>query len=253
MHLINRSIASRSFPNAWKIARVTPVYKSGDRADLNNYRPISILSVLSKITEKVVCIQLTSYLLEHHVLTPTQYAYRPGHSTEDALLDAVDWLTRTIDNGHVASLTAIDLSKAFDSVDHTVLLDKLEWYGVDSAWFRSYLDDRKQVVGHGDSNPLPMSHGVPQGSLVGPILFLIFINDLPCFLSHGRLLSYADDTQLLDHSPPDVIGLSLLKSRVEESIRCLKTWFQANSLKMNPGKTDFTLIGTKSVLQKKNC
>ena len=88
LHLINRSIASRSFPNAWKIARVTPVYKSGDRADLNNYRPISILSVLSKITEKVVCIQLTSYLLEHHILTPTQYAYRPGHSTEDALLDA---------------------------------------------------------------------------------------------------------------------------------------------------------------------
>ena len=211
LHLINSSIVSCTFPDAWKTARVTPVYKAGDPADLNNFRPISILPVLSKITEKVVCLQLTSYLLDHHVLTPTQYAYRPRHSTEDALIDTVEWLARAVDNGHVASLTTIDLSKAFDSVDHGVLLEKLEWCGVASEWFRSYLCERRQVVGSSSSTPLPLSHGVPQGSLVGPILFLIFINDLSCFLPHGRLLSYADDTQLLDSSPPNVTGLSHLK------------------------------------------
>ena len=104
-----------------------------------------------------------------------------------------------------------------------------------SEWFKSYLIDRKQTVTGGSSDPLPMTHGVAQGSILGPILFLILINDLPCFLTHGRLLSYADD-----HSPPTTIGLSQLRSRVEQSILDLQLWFQANSLKMNPKKTFIT-------------
>ena len=165
------------------------------------------------------------------------------------MLDAVDWVSKQVDNGHVASLTSLDLSKAFDSVDHGVLLDKLEWCGVQSTWFHSYLENRKQTVS-GGSSLLPLSHGVAQGSIVGPILFLIFINDLSSFLTHGRLLSYADDTQLLDHSPPDAVGLSCLKVRVEETIAQLQHWFQSNSLKMNPNKTFFTLIGTTQSLKK---
>jgi len=102
----------------------------------------------------------------------------------------------------------------------------------------------------GGSSLLPLTHGVAQGSIVGPILFLTFINDMPSFLPHGRLLSYADDTQLLDHSPPDVIGLSNLKLRVEESISQLQNWFRANSLKMNTDKTHFTLLGTNNSLKK---
>ena len=97
-----------------------PIHKSGDKTDLNNFRPISILSVLSKVTEKVVCMQLMSYLLDTHVLSPHQYAYRHRHSTEDALIDAVEWISKVVDNGEVASMTTIDLSKAFDSVDHGV-------------------------------------------------------------------------------------------------------------------------------------
>ena len=248
LHVINKSITTCVFPESWKIAAVTPIHKAGDRADVNNFRPISILSVLSKVAEKVVCMQLMSYLLCNHVLSPYQYAYRPCHSTEDALIDAVEWLSKVIDKGNVASLTTLDLSKAFDSVDHGVLLDKLEWCGVHSEWFRSYLCDRRQMVR--DSSILPLTHGVPQGSIVGPILFILFINDLSSFLPHGRLLSYADDTQLLDQSPPDGIGLSQLRTRVEESVRHLQTWFRSNSLKMNPDKTCFTLFGTHSSLKK---
>ena len=107
-----------------------------------------------------------------------------------------------------------------------------------------------QVVTGGSPDPLPLTHGVAQGSILGPILFLIFINDLPCFLPHGRILSYADDTQLLDHAPPSVTGLSDLKARVEETIAELENWFQANSLKMNPTKTFFTLFGTRQSLKK---
>ena len=248
LHLINFSIKSSTFPSDWKIARVTPVFKAGDRANLDNFRPISVLSVLSKITEKVICSQLSSYLLDNHILSSSQYAYRPCHSTEDALIDIVESLTTSLDNGLVSSITTVDLSKAFDSVDHNVLLNKLEWYGISSAWFKNYLSGRKQIVS-GGSVTLPLSHGVAQGSLVGPILFLIFINDLPNFLPHGRLLSYADDTQLLDSAPPNAAGLSDLKARVEESIYRLQSWFQSNSLKMNPNKTDFMVVGTKPSLK----
>ena len=250
LHIINHSISSSVFPSAWKLARVIPVHKSGDTSDPSNYRPISILSALSKIMEKVVSRQLVSYLVKNNVLSPHQYAYRPCHSTEDAVLDAVHWISTQIDAGRVASLTTLDLSKAFDSVDHGVLLDKLEWYGVSSMWFRSYLHDRRQVVTGGSSDPLPLTHGVAQGSILGPILFLILINDLPCFLTHGRLLSYADDTQLLDHSLPTTPDLSQLRCRVEQSIFDLQLWFQANSLKMNQNKTFITLIGTQQTLKK---
>ena len=249
LHLINQSIVTEVFPTAWKVARVIPLFKSGDRTDLNNFRPISILSVLSKIAEKVVAIQLASYLLDHHILCPAQYAYRPNHCTEDAVLDAVDWISQKTDEGRVASLTTIDLSKAFDSVDHGVLLAKLGWYGVMSTnWFRSYLGDRRQVVS-GGSSTLPLTHGVVQASILGPILFLTFMNDLPSSLPHGRLLSYADDTQILDHSLPDPTSLSSLRERVEESMQHLQNWFQVNGLKMNANKTDFALIGTRASLR----
>ena len=202
---------------------------------------------MSKILEKLVCLQLSQHLVSNHLLAPSQYAYRPRHCTEDALVDVVEWLTGRIDEGHVAAVTSVDLSRSFDSVDHDILLTKLSWYGIDSRWFQSYLDGRRQAV-RGGSLILPLSHGVPQGSLVGPILFSIFTNDLPSYLPHGRLISYADDTQLLDSMHPQ--NLSMLKARQEETLLTIQPYFTSNSLKMNPTKTTLLLVGTTNNLKK---
>ena len=201
----------------------------------------------SKLCEKIVCCQLSSYLTENHILADSQFAYRKGHSTEDALLVAVDWLARQVDNGRVASVVSLDLSRAFDSVDHSMLLTKLEWYGIAPAWFRSYLSDRRQVV-RGGTLFLPLTHGVPQGSLLGPILFSIFTNDLPSFISHGYISSYADDTQLLDSDTLE--NLPLLKARQETTLSVVQAYFNSNSLKMNPSKTTLLLVGTPQSLNK---
>ena len=205
--------------------------------------------MLSKILEKVACYQLTSYLHSVNILSPSQYAFRSRHCTEDAVLDAVERLVSNIENGLVSSVTTIDLSKAFDSVDHDVLLTKLSWYGVDTRWFGSYLSGREQIV-RGGRVTLPMSCGVPQGSIIGPILFILFTNDLSGYLTHGRLISYADDTMHLDCAPPDGPGLDDLKNRLEFTVTQLQSWFSANSLKMNKKKTDFMLVGSKPNLKK---
>ena len=247
LHVINASIVNRVFPAAWKMALVVPIHKSGPRHVANNFRPISILPVLSKLCEKAVCAQLSAYFVKCDLFSPSQYAYRPCHSTEDAVLDVTEWTSRRVDDGHVVAITSLDLSKAFDSVDHSVLLMKLQWYGVDPTWFKSYLVGRRQMV-RGGSLFLPLSHGVPQGSLIGPILFSIFTNDLPSYLPHGRLVSYADDTQLLDSAHPD--DLASLKSRQETSLLAVQSYFTANSLKMNPSKTTLLLIGTPNSLKK---
>ena len=248
LHLINSSISTLTFPDAWIVAIITPIHMSGDPLIPGNFRPISILPALSKILEKVVCSRLSSYLITNRILSPFQYAYHSSHSTEDALLDAVEWAARKIDAGDVTSLTWIDLSKAFDSVYHSMLLNKLEWYGISSCWFSSYLSGRSQLVRGGSTAALPLSHGVPQGFIVGLILFLIFVSDLSCFLPHGRLLSYADDTQILDSAPPSFNDHQVLKSRAEENISSLRHWFSLNSLKMNAGKTCFILLGIQHAI-----
>ena len=247
LNIVNASIKQCYFPLSWKLATVVPLHKSGDKDIPNNFRPISLLPVISKLCEKVVCMQLSSYLTTNHLLANSQYAYRAAHSTEDALIDVIEWMSRRIDEGNVVTLTSIDLSRAFDSVDHNILIDKLCWYGIDPSWFRSYLVGRQQVV-RGGSLSLPLSHGVPQGSLIGPILFSIFTNDLPSHLPHGRLISYADDTQLLDSAHTD--DLSTLKKRQENTLIAVQSYLTSNSLKMNPGKTTLLLVGTPQNLKK---
>ena len=250
LKIVNKSLTGGSFPDAWKIAEVVPIYKGkGDENQASNYRPISLLSHLSKLTEKMACNQLSQYLSTNNILFCNQYAYRPCHCTEDAVLDAVDWISRNSERGEISSITAADLSKAFDSVDHSVLLSKLGWYGIDTEWFRSYLSGRRQLV-RGGTATQPVSFGVPQGSIAGPILFSLFTNDLHCHLPDCRVIAYADDTQLLDHSLPEPQNLVQLKLRIEKSLDTLQLWFRSNSLKMNPSKTDFAIVGTRQAIKK---
>ena len=248
LNLINCTIRTGVFPSKWKVALVVPLHKSGDVGIAKNYRPISLLSVLSKITERVVCNQLTGYLSENKILSDAQFAYRRGHSVEDALIDALDWVTKRIDSGHIVSITALDLSKAFDSVNHSVLLSKMGWYGIASDWFASYLTDRRQMV-RGGTSVLPVTCGVPQGSIVGPILFCLTVNEIQNFLPHGRLISYADDTQLFDSSPKDSASMTSLRNRLKESLMSIEMWLRVNSLKMNPSKTEFSLLGTRQAVK----
>ena len=250
LHLINLSLSTKVFPNRWKTACILPIPKSGDPTVPSNNRPISLLSVLSKILEKVVCTQLTSYLEANGILNPRQYAYRANHSTEDAVLGVVERIVSNIDTGLVSSVTTLDLSKAFDSVDHNLLLSKLSWYGVDDLeWFRSYLTDRQQIV-RGGRKTLHVTCRVPQGSIVGPILFILFTTDLSAHLTHGVLTSYADDTVHVDCASPDELGLADLKARLELTMRELNAWFSSNSLKLNEKKTNFFLVGSKRNLAK---
>ena len=181
-----------------------------------------------------------SYLVDGHILCPQQYGFRPGQSTESALLDAVGYITENIDSRRVTSFVTADTSKAFDSVEHGRLLEKLGWYGIDETWFRAWLSDRIQSVRGGTCAELPVTHGVIQGSILGPVLFLVFTNDLPQHVPHGKLVMYADDAQFLDTDLPG--NLPELKRRVEENLSAALIWFTKNRLKLNPAKTDLLVL-----------
>ena len=242
LKVINTSITSGVLPCEWKVATVIPLFKSGDRAAPGNYRPVSILPTVAKLAESVVCSELVQYLVSHNVLCDQQHGFRPGRSTESAMLDAVTHLTNNMDRGMISCLTTADTSKAFDSVQHGRLLDKLGWYGVDGHWFRDWLSDRHQSV-RGGSTTVPITHGVVQGSILGPVLFLLFTNDLSSFLRDTKTVLYADDVQFIHSALPN--QQRELQRDIEATLSKAQRWFIENSLKINPTKTDLVLISSR--------
>ena len=200
--LFNRSLLSSTFPCIWKSGKVSALFKSGDRCDPNNYRPITILPTVSKILEKAVHSQVYNYLLETKFLTPRQFGFRPKLSTEVALVNFTDLVLQNMDKTLVTGAVFLDLSKAFDTVDHSILFRKLSKSGLSDIvvdWLRSYLSQRNQVtvIGSAVSTAKPVSVGVPQGSVLGPLLFLIYVNDMPSCIKSCEVSLYADDTNYL--------------------------------------------------------
>ena len=235
LHVINFSIRSGEVPAEWKHASVVPLYKKGDQCDPANFRPISINSVPGKLCEKCICSQLSVYLDQNHVLSDNQHGFRANHSTETAMIDTLHFLSTNMDNGNVSTLLAADTSRAFDSIEHERLLDKLGWYGVSRHWFEDWLRGRSQSIQGSKSGALPVTYGVIQGSLLRPKLFLIFTNDLACHLPSGKQVMYADDVQFLDSD--SVKNLASLKERMENTLDAALLWFTQNRLKINPTKT----------------
>ena len=241
-----QSIITGIFHEEWKEARVSPLYKSGAKNDPSNYRPISVIPTVSKIYEKIIYDQLYDYLNTYNLLTHCQSGFRSFHSTLTALLEATNDWSVNIDNGMLNGVVFIDLKKAFDTIDHEILLLKLSNYGVDSTClklFESYLTNRSQKckVNGELSNSSPLTCGIPQGSSLGPLLFLIYINDLPNCLDMAKPRMFADDTSVSYASD----SLDEIQNVINSELKNLNSWLIANRLSLNITKTEFMIIGSR--------
>ena len=224
------------------MANIAPVYKSGDREEAGNYRPISLLPIVSKVLEKIVSAQLKQFIQRNNLLPETQFAYRANHSTEDALTYAVNQLLLARDQGKVTGLVFVDLSKAFDRVEHQALIDLLSTIGISGAalkWFADYLSNRYQRVSLGDrSSPESLcSRGVPQGSVLGPLLFTLYIRSLPGSVSVPCIL-FADDILLFCSG----FHACEIARCLSDSTTSLHAWLTQRGLQMNVNKTQAMFI-----------
>ena len=250
--LFNASITEGQFPNILKVARVIPIFKAGLREIINNYRPISTLGVISKIFEKLMCKRLNSYLRSRNILVKTQYGFRENSSTEDAILEFMDYTYDAIHNSECLFAVYIDLSKAFDTVNHNTLLKKLQHIGIRGRifdWFRTYLTDRKQYVAvDGKFSSLRViESGVPQGSILGPLLFLLYLNDLSNSSNVLNFVNFADDTTVfLSHSNSDA-----LYAIFNEELNKVGEWLRVNRLSLNVDKTCYMIISNKKIEEKR--
>ena len=232
-HIVNLSMKSGIMPMACKIASVTPILKNGNPNDPNNYRPISILLLLGKCIEYFVNQQLTEYVETNKLLTNHQYGFRKDHSTTFLMLNLFDKIFMSKESLKKPAIVFLDIKKAFDTVSHKVLLEKLKFYGVDGfviKWFQSYLGGRKQCTKiRGNVSPLlPVNTGVPQGSILGPILFSLFINDLSSNCKQSTAYLFADDSALYF----DNITRGSYDDVVED-MKIVYEWLRINKLRLS--------------------
>ena len=240
--ILNQCLTNGIFPDKLKIAKVVPIHKSDDETMFNNYRPISILPTLSKVFEKVIFIQVHEHFHVNNLYFSNQYGFRKKHSTELAVLEVIDRITNQLDQGITPINIYLDLSKAFDTLDHDILVNKLQYYGVNGsalALFRSYLTERRQYVDYNETSSSleHISTGVPQGSILGPLLFIIYINDIAQSSPYFSFITYADDTTLCGK-----IAGQIDIENIEKELKHVTEWLKMNKLSLNAKKTKAMLF-----------
>ena len=266
-NIINLSIRNSHFPSTWKRAKVVPLLKKGDRFNPKNYRPVALLPIMSKVLERAIYLQLVEYLDVNHLFHPNHHGSRRAHNTCTALLQMYDTWTDAAENGNMAGVMMVDLSAAFDMVDHDLLIQKLELMGLKAdalSWFRSYLTNRSQTVCIDGTlaRVLDIDCGVPQGSVLGPLLYVLFTNDLPevvhshdqplTFLNPnmqcdgcGGLVNYVDDATY-SYASDDPVELS---EKLSETYKCIADYMVANKLVINADKTHLLVMGTQAMCE----
>ena len=244
--LINECFEFGIFPQSLKIARVTPLFKGGSKDSSNCYRPISIISPLSKLIEKLISKRLVKFLDKFNIIKDNQYGFRSAHSTNHAIATISEKIRKNLDSREHTVSIFLDLSKAFDCVNHNILLDKLKYYGIRGValeFFRSYLNNRQQftIVNGVISDIFTIICGVPQGSTLGPLLFLLYINDISTASKFISIL-FADDTCLIMNNK----NLKTLEEMCNRELKEIDVWFRANKLTANINKASKFMLSTAS-------
>ena len=234
------------YPDMLKIAKVLPIFKKGSKFSVSNYRPISVLSCINKFFEKLLAKRIYSFLEKNQILYEFQYGFRTGHSTTHALIEISDRIKLAINSNELMCGLFLDLSKAFDTVNHNILLSKLDHYGIRGPslnLLKSYLTNRKQYVklGNHKSELRQINCGVPQGSVLGPLLFILYINDLHKACTTGNIRIFADDTTVFFkcETKNDII------SKGTQIMTQLNEWFKANRLTLNSEKSNFIVFRSR--------
>lgn len=238
--IVNKIFETSTCPRAFKVAIIKPLYKNGDKTLPENYRPISLITSLAKIFEKILKVRLTQFFDKFKIISDSQYGFQKNKSTEDALIHLISKIQEALDTSNRSLSIFIDLAKAFDTVNHDQLLESLDASGIRgnvNKLFESYLKDRPQYVKIGNtiSEESTVECGVPQGTVLGPILFTIYVNDLFNLPCEGKIIAFADDTAIIYQDKT----WDNLKQKVENDLQLIKNWFDHKLLTINFAKTKY--------------